>query len=49
MRDQLNKLELSNEAVLLREHKREAAYGKVGEAEPHKAVEPASYYPFVEC
>jgi ubiquinol oxidase len=29
VRDLLNKLELSNEAVLIREHKREAAYGKV--------------------
>lgn len=29
MRNLLNQLELSNEAVLVREHAREAAYGKV--------------------
>ena len=29
VRSQLNKLELSNEAVLIREHEREKAYGKV--------------------
>lgn len=39
VRKLLNKLELSNESVLVREHQREAAYGKVSIRQGNSRVE----------